>query len=389
MKKEKFVSYFRNIPVAVNNLYGDPFLPVQKENTLEKLEALKKSGHEGIIGIITKSELTKTDVLAIKNTSPKAIVLVSVSGLPKKGEGACEPVVGDRLKTLALCKENDVPAIAYVRPFIPPYNTDRETIRSVFDGIRESGVHDVVVAGLRGDDAILAKSGVKPSEYECWSYRVKKIPPEIRAIIDEESNGLRVFERTSCGVSAVLGLPYSYNPYYSAPQLCKCASCPLKATCFDKRDFFVPSDDDVELCRELGYDAEKIIVPHGEMCRTIPSKRTECVSCCTSCFKLSRSGIRIKGGNLKLGDTSLLRLLTKRLVYADGIYDTGRQDIAQPEANPNFYLLNSWWSYSREISACYGCSYCIVTHYENEPREYGGIPVMEAEKFWEGKHGRE
>ena len=40
MKKEKFLEYFKNVPVSVNNLYGDPFFPLQEENTFKKLDSL-------------------------------------------------------------------------------------------------------------------------------------------------------------------------------------------------------------------------------------------------------------------------------------------------------------------------------------------------------------
>lgn len=103
---------------------------------------------------------------------------------------------------------------------------------------------------------------------------------------------------------------------------------------------------------------------------------------------LNRSGIRIKGEDLKLGDVGLLRLLTHKLVYAKDVYDTGRIDIGNPQVNPNWYILNSWWSFSREISQCYGCSYCVVKHYNNEPAEYGGNPVLEAEKYWNAKYNK-
>ena len=390
MNKEQFLHYFQHIPVSINNLYGDPFFSLQRNNTFAKLNSLESTNHKGIVSIITKSELTESDILEIKSKNLKTIILVSVSGLPnKKIQGtAYELTTGNRYNTLALCCKHSLPALAYVRPFVPPFNTSRETIHRMLAKIATTGIKNVIVSGLRGDDEILAKSGLTKSEYDKWSWRVKKIPKDIRAIIDQESTsmGLRLFERTSCGVCYVLSENHSYNPYYSAPQLCKCDQCPLKSTCFAKRDSFIPTDTDLELCEALGYDAEKLVVPHGEMCKTEPSKRTECMSCCTSCFMLNRSGIRIKGEDLKLGDVGLLRLLTHKLVYAKDVYDTGRIDIGNPQVNPNWYILNSWWSFSREISQCYGCSYCVVKHYNNEPAEYGGNPVLEAEKYWDERY---
>lgn len=88
MNKEQFLHYFQHISVSINNLYGDPFFPLQRDNTLVKLSSLRVTNHKGIVSIITKSELTEADVLAIKKTNLKAVILVSVSELPnKKQEG--------------------------------------------------------------------------------------------------------------------------------------------------------------------------------------------------------------------------------------------------------------------------------------------------------------
>ena len=84
MNKEQFLHYFQYIPVSINNLYGDPFFPLQRANTLVKLSSLRATNHKGIVSIITKSELTEADVLAIKETNLKVVILVSVSELPNK-----------------------------------------------------------------------------------------------------------------------------------------------------------------------------------------------------------------------------------------------------------------------------------------------------------------
>ena len=47
----------RDLPVSVNNFYGDPTL--QWLNTLGKLENLLKEKHRGPVGLITKGKLTQ------------------------------------------------------------------------------------------------------------------------------------------------------------------------------------------------------------------------------------------------------------------------------------------------------------------------------------------
>ena len=108
MKLKKFINYFANIPVSINNLYGDPFFYTQIENTFKKLENLRKSGHKGIVSIITKSEITKEIALELSNyiKDLKLVVLVSISELPFK----IEKVVGNRYNTLGLCEKYNIPS---------------------------------------------------------------------------------------------------------------------------------------------------------------------------------------------------------------------------------------------------------------------------------------
>lgn len=389
MLKTTFLNYFLNIPVSINNLYGDPFIPKQIENTFEKLDKLRESEHQGIVSIITKTEINKEIGLRLKEYSKdlKLIVLVSISCLPYE----IEKIKGNRFNTLKICNELKIPCLAYIRPFIPPFNTSEKSIKDIFDKIEETNTKVAVISGLRGNDEVLSNLNITNEEKNNWSMRVKIIPKEIRNYIqnEEKTHNILLFERTSCGVSYVLGLKKSYNPYYSSPQLAKCYNCPMKKTCFDKQNTedFYPSDMDLELVKMLGYDAEKVIPETQQLCSVEPEKRTSCVSCCTSCFKLQRAGIRIKNKNLCLGDISLLRLLTKKLIFADGLIDNGDSDVARPNVlnGYNLYLLNSWWSYSRNISSCYGCSYCIVPIFKNDNCEYGGVPLEIAKNIIERK----
>lgn len=390
MDKDKFLDYFLNVPVSVNNLYGDPFHPVQTENTFEKLKKLEASGHKGIVSIITKSEITPEQAEQLSNLKLNLVVLVSISGLKTRPEGNApfENTKGSRYVALRNCANAGLKTLAYIRPFIPPYNTFPEVIEGIFKGIHEAGISNAVVSGLRGDEEILLKSGIKKEKIKEWNYRVKIIPKEIRGMLDTYSRkyNIRLFERTSCGVSYITGKDYSYNPYYSAPQLAKCYNCPIKTSCFDCRDSFVPTDEDLEFVRMLGYRAEIVRPNKNEMCSVLPEKRTQCVSCCTSCYKLNRPGIRLISSGIRLADTSLLRLLTGKLVFSENLYDDGKADVARPTLEVfkphNLYILNSWWSYSREIRQCYGCSYCIVKHFKNEAVEYGDIPSLVGNKIW-------
>lgn len=309
MTNEEFINYFINLPVSINNLYGDPFFPTQTENTFSKLDELQSDGHKGIVSIITKTEITPETAVRLSKYTEKLnlVVLVSISELPYE----IEKIKGFRYNTLKLCNENGIPCLAYVRPFIPGVNTSPEVIDRIFRNIQNSGTKTVVVSGLRGGDEILKNLNIKSEDYSKWSMRVKIIPADVRKCLEEcrVKYGMTMFERTSCGVAYVLGQTHSYNPYYASAQLAKCGRCPMKETCFDRQEDFAPTEKDLELVRMLGYKAEIVNEGCFELCKVNPEKRTECVSCCTSCFKLKRDAIEVQhfdNQKICLGDIGLL-----------------------------------------------------------------------------------
>ena len=384
---------FSNIPVAVNNLYGDPFLPNQTEDTFQRLNRLANTKHKGIVAIITKSEISEKEAerlaFFIQEKHLNIIVLVSVSGLPQ----SIEPVRGNRLETLRLCHKHHIPCIAYFRPFIPNENTSYEKIQEVFSSIKDTGTNNLIVSGLRGNDEILKKLHFSKQEMNQWSLRVKIIPRNIGealALAAKETN-IHVFSRTSCGVAYTLQETRSYNPYFASPLLAGCSDCPLRLTCFQKQREFSPTEEDIALLRFLGYDASIVNQGRQEICSVVPENRLKCKSCCTSCFKLTRTSIEIQPfEGICLGDISFARLLLHKHVFSQNLVDSGDSSIARPKnkelLHHNLYLLNSWWSFSRNTKGCYGGSFCIAPIFRNEDKEYGMPPLEFAEKFWEEQH---
>lgn len=383
MEKEQFDKYFRNVPVSVNNLYWDPFFPFQVENTFEKLESLKKSNHEWIVSIITKSEISEDIAKRLEKYKEylKLVILVSISWLPNKKieNQPYEMNMWNRYKTLEHCDKYKIPAIAYVRPFIPPYNTSPECIENIFKSVSESGVKNMVISWLRWNDEILLNSGISEKELEKRSFRVKIIPQDVRQLIDlfKKKYNITVFERTSCGATYVTWWDFSYNQYQASPQLAKCFECPMKSTCFDKRDENVPSDLDLEFVRFLWYDAHINIYNRWELCKVNPFKRTECESCCTSCYKLLRNSIELDNVDdnwISLWDTSMLRLLTWKLVFWKWIREIWDKNVAYPNSEIlkwlPIYMVNSRRVYSRSIPHCYNCSYCMIWKYYKDNMDW-------------------
>lgn len=83
--------------------------------------------------------------------------------------------------------------------------------------------------------------------------RVKIILADVRKCLEEckVKYGMKMFERTSCGVAYVLGQTHCYNPYYASAQLAKCGRCQMKKVCFDRQEDFAQTGKDLELVRML------------------------------------------------------------------------------------------------------------------------------------------
>ena len=176
-------SILGELPISINNYYGDPV--IQWQNTLQKLNHLVEAEHEGIVSIITKGLIGKdkiNDVLEVsKNLN--IVVLVSISELPQSIDKATH---SNRYKTLTNLVNNGIPCIAYVRPFIPPYNTTLGVIRTLFKNIASTGCRDVVISGFRGNDEILSRVDLSDTEKEKYNVRVKIMPKEIDDVGTEE-----------------------------------------------------------------------------------------------------------------------------------------------------------------------------------------------------------
>ena len=163
--------------MSINNLYGDSFYKDQIENTFSKLYSLHKSGHKGVVSIITKTEIDEQTALRLGYYAKrlKLIILLSISELPTRIEG----VPGDRYNTISKCLKYGVPILPYIRPFIPGENTSPEILDKLFNRIKKefgNNNYSVIISGLRGDEEILNKFSLTRE----YNLRVKIIPTHIK-----------------------------------------------------------------------------------------------------------------------------------------------------------------------------------------------------------------
>ena len=354
------------MPVSINNYYGDPLIPQQWPNTLEQMDCLIETGHVGPVGIITKGALRDKHIAEIearKDQLPGLCFLISISELPDQ-----EPVRSEhRYTNIRRLTEAGVPAIACIRPLTPLYNTDEETMGKMFSGIAENGGKIAVVSGFRGDEDLVEK--MSPDEKVEWSLRVKVMPPEVfeRAKRLAEKYDIQLFTRTACAVAYATGADATYNPYYNSPNLVKCEEldCPLRETCGPRQG---PKPGTMELLRELGYQVEFVPGVGQGVCQVEGANRLRCPSCCTTCYRTPEvSHIRVDG-EVRLGDLAFIRFLTGVLAMQRGKRDDGDKHIAQitfpnyPEID-SMQGLNTWLPIAVNLDKCFGCKYCIVSEY--------------------------
>ncbi|MBU1132052.1 hypothetical protein KKC32_02280 [Patescibacteria group bacterium] len=365
----------REIPVSVNNFYGDP--TIQWNDTLNKLENLARTKHLGSVGIITKGKLTEKHAEELKSFMKqglKIIVLISISELPQFEKVG----MAHRYENIRLLNQYEIPNIAYIRPMTPPYNTSKETIDLIFRKLKKAGGRVIVASGFRGDENIVSE--MNPDQKTEWVMRVKLMSKDVYQSFKENSEKykIKLFTRTSCAVSYLCGDNVTYNPYYYSPNLVHCEelNCPLVKTC---KPVLNPKENALDLIKFFGYDIEFMNGDCHLRCDVAPDNRLKCRSCCTTCFHLKGNRILVKG-NVRLGDLTFIRFISGILTMQPGKNDNGDKDVGFVSL-PNFpnmdgmQCLNSWWPYARIGDKCFDCKYCIEKYYGNSRRDYGFPPA--------------
>jgi hypothetical protein len=175
---------FMKLPVIINDCYGDPFLPSQIGNTIDKLKDLK--GHSGPIGIVTKMVFDNITLEAIKPYLYKNVVIFySFTGLNEGGFS-----FSDREKTFgALCNvHNNI--VLVIRPIIKGRNDDMLLLKKIIDVAKRFNRPVVYEGGYK-----------KPGS------RTKVLDSALKSFLDEYCSEKEVttYPKTSCATSAILG----------------------------------------------------------------------------------------------------------------------------------------------------------------------------------------
>lgn len=310
----------KKIPVSINNAFGDP--GIQWKNTLEKLADLESTQHEGPVGIITKSTITKDRAKALSEFDLKIAVLQSVSNLPQIIE---PPKYSNRLISIENLTNAGVATLPYFRPIIPGFNDSDEIIKKTMQDTSNAGAKALVYSGLLGTKSVLGllekKTGVKinpPEGYSQWQEDHKLISKKTEAKIKQYAteNNIYTFKKTSCGITYVLDLDHDFNVHYTKPEKYDCESCVNLEKC---------TDNAIEQNNKNPTEILKIIGAIGKLEENQyegPCKLEDvCNKACASCTN-SKGRILRLNGEYTQGEIGLVRWMTNTVTTADKIKPT-------------------------------------------------------------------
>ncbi len=230
-----------NIPVAVNNAFGDP--TIQWQDTLARLEKLGEYEHQGVVALITKGTLSEQRVRELERYSPlNLVVFQSVSGLQLPIEPAN---YHQRINNIKLLRTTDIPVVSYLRPIIPGFNDSEEIVAQVLDDIAEAGAQILCYAGLMGREEVIAqlekvidRELPPPEGFTQWEQDKKLIRKGLRPFIETRTkeNGMEIYRKTSCAASMAAGKPYDYNLHMFRPDKYNCCECKNTEGCIGAKD---------------------------------------------------------------------------------------------------------------------------------------------------------
>lgn len=150
MKLEEIKSVLQSLPMSINGFYGDAMQPTQWNDTVSKLEELKRSGHSGDIMVPTKYIMTDEQIKILSNNFPDVWVFYAITGLEEKY------LLADYEKSYSkLCEAIDK-VVCVIRPIIPNKNDSFKVINPILEMVKR-GNKLLTYTGYRDPNMIGSK----------------------------------------------------------------------------------------------------------------------------------------------------------------------------------------------------------------------------------------
>jgi DNA repair photolyase len=132
---------------------SDPYIPIPESlaNTRECLEIINRHGFG--LAIQTKSDLILRDLELLVSINQKAKCVVQIT-MTTYDEDLCriiEPnVCGTRrrFETLSILRDNGIPTLVWLCPFLPYINDTEENLRGLLDYCIEADVYGIICFGI-------------------------------------------------------------------------------------------------------------------------------------------------------------------------------------------------------------------------------------------------
>ncbi len=131
----------------------DPYMPLEKELKLTRrlLEIIAR--YEFGLAILTKSDLILRDLDLLKSINEKSKCVVQMT-LTTYDEELCKKVEPNvcttkrRVEVLKTLRDNGIPTVVWLSPFLPFLNDNEENIRGLMDYCVEAGIHGIICFGI-------------------------------------------------------------------------------------------------------------------------------------------------------------------------------------------------------------------------------------------------
>lgn len=127
--KKKIKTCLSNLPITINTSYGDPFQPDQWENTIYKINYLRKQEYQGEVEVSTKWILSNDQIDELYQANPNLWIMCGITGL-NEGKGI---TLEDRFDNyFRLCKKFKR-IVLNTRPLIPDKNDSMEVLGPIIE----------------------------------------------------------------------------------------------------------------------------------------------------------------------------------------------------------------------------------------------------------------
>lgn len=132
---------------------SDPYIPLERELKLTRqcLEIIDRYGFGAVVQTKSADILRDLDLLKSINSKSKAVVQMTLTTYDEKLCRIIEPCVSstkERFEALKIFRDNGIPTVVWLDPFLPFINDTEENLRGLLDYCVEAEIKGIVCFGI-------------------------------------------------------------------------------------------------------------------------------------------------------------------------------------------------------------------------------------------------